>query len=162
LPFCHVTLAAKKPKSEAYPKALISTGDHIRKRRLDLGMLQKDVAVAIGVDTCTITNWEKNRCRPQLHLIPRVVRFLGYDPLLMVETGELGEMIRQYRRSRAIAQKKLAQELGIDPTTLARWEKGMIKTKGERTKEVPAQLLSMLSEKEQPAERTSPASAPGW
>jgi len=58
LPF---TLTAQKPLERAYPKELVTLGDHIKKRRLDLGLFQKDVAVAIGVGTCTITNWEKDR-----------------------------------------------------------------------------------------------------
>jgi transcriptional regulator with XRE-family HTH domain len=120
----------------------------MRKRRLDLKLLQKDVAVAIGVDTYTIANWEKNRCNPQLHLLPSVVRFLGHNPFLVDEVRELGEKIRAYRRSLGITQKKLAQELGIDPTTLARWERGKTSTKGERTKEAVAQLFLILSQTE--------------
>jgi transcriptional regulator with XRE-family HTH domain len=145
LPFCHVTLSTKKPQSEAYPKVLITIGDHLRKKRLDLNLLQKEVAVTIGVDTCTIANWEKNRSSPQLHLLPRVLRFLGYTPFSGGVGTELGERIRAYRRSRGMTQKGLAKELGIDPTTLARWERGQIQTKGKRTKEAAARLLSMLS-----------------
>jgi hypothetical protein len=44
LPFCHVGLSAKKPKSEAYPTALRTYGDHLRAKRLDLGLLQKQAA----------------------------------------------------------------------------------------------------------------------
>jgi transcriptional regulator with XRE-family HTH domain len=121
------------------------------------------VAVAIGVHTCTITNWEKNRSSPLLHLIPRVVRFLGYNPFLVDEVGELGSKIRAYRRSLGITQKGLARELGIDPTTLARWEKGRTQTEGERMKKAAARLFSILSEKKLTEEqRTSPELTPGW
>src|SRR2546426_2892467 len=57
LHFCDVTLSAKKPISEAYPKTLKTVGDHLRKRRLDLKLYQKDVAKAIGVDSLTSRNW---------------------------------------------------------------------------------------------------------
>jgi hypothetical protein len=40
LHFCEVTLTAKKPLSEAYPKTLKTLGDHLRKRRLDLNLFQ--------------------------------------------------------------------------------------------------------------------------
>jgi DNA-binding XRE family transcriptional regulator len=81
LPFCSVVLVAKKPKSEAYPTSLDTLGDHLRKRRLNLGMLQRQVAEVLGVDTTTITNWEKNRCSPSARMLPRIWRFLGFSRL---------------------------------------------------------------------------------
>src|SRR5712691_8111311 len=44
LPFCHVRLQAQKPLAAAYPRELWTLGDRVRKRRLDLGLRQKDVA----------------------------------------------------------------------------------------------------------------------
>ena len=128
---CHVTLLAKIPLSRAYPVSLTTLGDHIRKRRLDVKLLQKDVAVLLGVDTTTINNWEKNRCQPKLYLIPKIVQFLGYTPF--PKTGEpmLTEAIKAYRLMRGLSQKKLAKLLRIDPTTLARWEKGKTTPSGK-------------------------------
>ena len=40
----------------AYPKALKTLGDHIRKRRLDLGLVQKHVAEQLEVDTASMGN----------------------------------------------------------------------------------------------------------
>ena len=80
MPFCHVRLSAKKPKAKAYPAALRTYGDHVRARRLDLGMLQRQAADIIGVDETTIYNWESNRVEPAARLIPRIIRFLGYSP----------------------------------------------------------------------------------
>jgi ribosome-binding protein aMBF1 (putative translation factor) len=42
-----VWLKGKKPKDTAYPKAVKTIGDAIRKRRLELGLRQKDVAKMI-------------------------------------------------------------------------------------------------------------------
>ena len=122
LPFCDVRLLAKKPLPGAYPKNLVTLGDHLRKRRLDLGLFQKDVAVTIGVDTNTITNWEKNGGGPQLQFIPKIADFLGYE-LPTAKSSTLGERILQYRYLRGISQKKLAKQIGIDPTTLSRLER---------------------------------------
>jgi len=59
---------------------LRTLGDHIKKRRLDLGLFQKDVGRAIGVDHHTVMIWEQNQ-RPILAgNIAKVVAFLGYDP----------------------------------------------------------------------------------
>ena len=60
-------------------------GDHLRKKRLDLGLLQRDVARRLGVDTASVTNWEKNHNVPMPQLIPRIIEFLGYVPFF----GEL-------------------------------------------------------------------------
>jgi transcriptional regulator with XRE-family HTH domain len=123
LPFCYKTLTAKKPSEKPYPKELKTIGDHIRKRRLDLGLFQKDVAATIGVDICTVTNWENGRCGPALRVMPRILEFLGYEPSAF-EPSMLGKAIKQYRRMRGISQKELARRLDIDPSTLAKYEAG--------------------------------------
>jgi transcriptional regulator with XRE-family HTH domain len=52
----------------------------MRKRRLDLGLLQREVALRIGVDVTSVNNWERGRASPNLRAIPAVIRFLGYTP----------------------------------------------------------------------------------
>ena len=69
-----------------YPKQLKTLGDHIRAKRLDLGLIQKNVAGIIGVTTDTITNWEKNRNEPMYRHNPRIIEFLGYCPLELQST----------------------------------------------------------------------------
>ncbi|MBI1804137.1 MAG: helix-turn-helix transcriptional regulator [Ignavibacteriae bacterium] len=81
------------------------------------------MAKLLGVTTSTITNWEKNRGGSALRLIPNITTFLGYDPVPETATT-LGQKIKLYRRSRGLSMKKLAKKLGIDPTTLTRWERG--------------------------------------
>jgi hypothetical protein len=44
LPFFSLTLNFKKLLSKYYPKQVNTLGDHIRKKKLDLGLLQKEVA----------------------------------------------------------------------------------------------------------------------
>ena len=52
----------------------------MRKRRLDLGLLQGEAAARIGVHVTTLTNWEVGRTTPALVHRPRVFDFLGYVP----------------------------------------------------------------------------------
>jgi len=121
------------PPSEAYPKALKSIGDHLRKRRLDLKVFQKDLAKLIGVDECTVTNWEKGRSCPAIRFKPNILKFLGYDPIQQ-EIKSPGQQIRQIRRVRGLSIRKLALKLGIDPATLSRWEKnGQVTIKRHRS-----------------------------
>jgi DNA-binding XRE family transcriptional regulator len=77
LPFCNVSLKAAKPLPPAYPKVLYTLGDHIRKKRLDLKLQQKEVADIIGVEEATIYNWENNRSSPAIRYLPKIREFLG-------------------------------------------------------------------------------------
>jgi transcriptional regulator with XRE-family HTH domain len=116
LPFCSIRLTAPKPTK--LPTILNTLGDHIKKRRLELGLLQREVAEQIGVGTDTILNWEHNRTRPTLRYLPNVIAFLGYDPYQSIPKT-LGEKVLQYRKCCGINQKELARQMGIDPTTLS-------------------------------------------
>ncbi|MBI3783979.1 MAG: helix-turn-helix domain-containing protein, partial [Deltaproteobacteria bacterium] len=80
LPFCHVRLTAPKPKNPAYPVEVRTLGDHLRKRRLDLGLLQREVAEHLGVDSDSICHWETGYGEPKVHLVPRIIDFVGYIP----------------------------------------------------------------------------------
>ena len=95
----------------------------MKKKRLDLGLQQKEVAKILGVTKDTICNWEKNRTSPSLRSIPKIIKFLGYIPY-DIHGLTPGEEIRLLRKCLGLSQEKLAKELGIDPSTLWRWEKG--------------------------------------
>ncbi len=121
LPFCQARIRAKKPPNSAYPPILAGVGDHLRKRRLDLGLRQRDVADRIGSDTTTVTNWELGHTEPGFGWMPAIVRFLGYDPRPAART--VGQALRQHRTGLGITQKELARRLDVDPSTLAHWER---------------------------------------
>jgi len=136
-----LVLTAKRRKSSKYPKTLASLGDHLRARRLELGLYQSQVAEILGVTESTVTNWEKNRTEPQLYLIPKVIEFLGYIPE-SPEARTLGKSIALYRRVRGTSQEKFAQELDVDPSTLRKWERN----KGTPTQEVREKLCGFFKE----------------
>ncbi len=124
LPFTHLTIKTPKPRNPRYPEHLVTLGDHIRKRRLDLGLLQKNVAVAVNATTSTITNWEKNRTTPRLRFLPKIYGFLGGNAVRGNATS-LEENIKQYRFEHGLSIRKVAKFLNIDPGTLAKWERGI-------------------------------------
>jgi len=134
-----LTLLAKRPLEKAYPKKLVSLGDHLRKRRLDLGLFQKGVAVTIGVDTTTVYNWEKGHSEPELRFIQRIIEFLGYEPD-GPKPVTLGDRIKRYRYLKGITQKELARQIGIDPTTLSRIERNQ----GRRIESVRRRVSKFL------------------
>jgi transcriptional regulator with XRE-family HTH domain len=118
-----VALKAQKPDFRSYPNELKTIGDHLKKRRLDLKMLQKEVAERFGTTVCTVRNWEKNRSSPSLIFIPRIIRFLGYTPC-DTSNQDFGKKITAKRRSLGLRQKDLAKIIGVDPSTIRYWEKG--------------------------------------
>jgi len=64
-----LTLTGSKTTKTNYPLKIKTLGNHLRKKRLDLRLLQKEVAQKIGVDETTIYNWESNTRQPP-HSIP--------------------------------------------------------------------------------------------
>jgi transcriptional regulator with XRE-family HTH domain len=120
LPFCSLTLKAKVPQSKQYPKEINTLGDHLRKRRLDLGLLQREVAEKFGVAEATIWNWERQRTQPEIRFIAPIIKFLGYDPLPQPES--FPEKLKVYRLRLGMSQDKLAFKLGVDTTTISGWE----------------------------------------
>ena len=120
LPFCHAELRASKPRPVHYPKQINTLGDHIRKRRLDLKLLQKQVADRIGVHELTITNWERNATVPAIRYIPAIIRFLGYDPV--PPAVSLPERLAAVRRVLGLSQRKMAEQLGVGTRDLDRIE----------------------------------------
>jgi DNA-binding transcriptional regulator YiaG len=120
LPFCHIALKAQRPLPNAYPKSLKTIGDHIRKRRLDLGLLQTEVARLFGVCTSTVCNWESNESTPVVRFTPAIQAFLGYDPWPQEES--FGGRLRAARRRLGLSQRQFAVQLGVDASTLGDWE----------------------------------------
>lgn len=84
-PCIPIRLIAKRPPPLGYPKDLKTLGDHLRKKRLDLELSQKEMAAQLRVSVGTLYNWEKPLTSPQQRLIPRIHDFLGYCLLLPVE-----------------------------------------------------------------------------
>jgi DNA-binding transcriptional regulator YiaG len=87
LPTCHLTLAAARPSISVYERAVKrypdqpkTIGDHLRRRRLDLGLEQADVAKTFNVHRTSVQNWESSRYEPGTPMLAKIVAFLGYNP----------------------------------------------------------------------------------
>ncbi len=119
MPFCHFELRAARCKPAKYPNKINSLGDNIRARRLDLKLLQKQVADQIGVHEQTITGWERNATSSGIHYMLAIIQFLGYDPLPPANT--FPERLATARKGLGLSQRKMAEKMGIDPTTLRSW-----------------------------------------
>jgi transcriptional regulator with XRE-family HTH domain len=149
-----VTLKAPKPPPEAYPKELNTLGDHLRKKRLDLGLTQTEVARQLNVHATTVQYWETNRVAPDLRSIPRIIRFLTYVPYKPGQT--FSERLRASRKARGVSQKELANILEVDPGTLARWEAGRSRPSKKHIQRLESHL-NAASNRRQQAQRRWPS-----
>jgi len=77
---------------------------------------------------CSVWNWENNATTPVFPYWPAIIGFLGYNPLPKPQTP--AEQLVQTRKIRGLSQKEMAKRLGVDPSTLARRERGERKPAG--------------------------------
>jgi transcriptional regulator with XRE-family HTH domain len=108
---------------------------------MDLGLRQADVAAATGTHLLSVTNWELGHSEPELRFMPAVLRFLGYDPRPAPAT--ISDRLISFREGKGWSRNRLARELRVDPSTLARWEVGKRKPSGEHLERMTT-LLSTL------------------
>lgn len=85
-------------------------GDHLRRARLLRGLLQKEVAEALGVSPFTVMNWEANETEPGPRDGPKIFAWLGYLPL---PTEARPLQLYAIRFARGWTQRQLADALGV-------------------------------------------------
>lgn len=62
--------------AKGYPAKPKTIGEKLIKKRMDMGLFQKDVAKIIGVSTDTITYWEKGRTELNKRNTEKLNKFL--------------------------------------------------------------------------------------
>ena len=122
VPFCNLRLQSDMPKDRATPKQVASIGDAIRKRRLDLGLFQAEVATGLGCNKMTVAKWELGHSTPQIAHFRQIVEFLGYRSLLGRNNHR--RTTDQFPKSPRHQPKDFATQLAIDQGTLAHYERG--------------------------------------
>ena len=123
VPFCgwaRLTVKAQKLKdSSEEPQTL---GEHLKKRRRELGLLQREAAERMSVSAETVSNWENGKTEPITSRFRPVVDFLGYDPTPPPAT--LAERLLAKRRALGVTFSEVARHLGWDPGALTRYLNG--------------------------------------
>ncbi|MEW6419996.1 MAG: helix-turn-helix transcriptional regulator [Nitrospirota bacterium] len=103
---------------KGYPLDPKTIGEYIRKRRLDLWLLQIEVAKMIGVTESTVWNWEHGT-EPELRHMPKIIEFLGYVPFKCPE-DTLGKL-RYFKQVKGLSYEVLGKLMGKDPEQLMDW-----------------------------------------
>ncbi|HJP62274.1 MAG TPA: helix-turn-helix transcriptional regulator [Mucilaginibacter sp.] len=113
----------ENPNVQRIPTNPQTLGEHIRKVRIERGMLQKAVAQILNVDEDSITAWENGRSQPQVRFCPKILAFLQYNPFSH-DLGTVSGRLRHVRLSMGYSVKLFAPLLTVDPDTLTKWERG--------------------------------------
>lgn len=120
LTFYACTKIAQKP-NKLLPLRLDTLGDHVRTRRIERSLLQRDIAKIIGVSEDSVTYWENNRAQPQVRHYPAIIAFLGYYPFDH-ETESVAGKVRKARYTKGYSYRQFGDMLGVDGSTVRCWE----------------------------------------
>jgi hypothetical protein len=108
VPFCRgVPLRLKALKQKDYVDNPETLGQHLMKRRKQLGLLQREAATQMGIGTETYANWEKDKTEPIAAQFRPVLDFLGYDPMPAPVT--LAERVQTKRRQLGVTFEQMAE-----------------------------------------------------
>jgi transcriptional regulator with XRE-family HTH domain len=133
-----LTIPRVYDQQNGYPESPKTIGEHIRKRRPDLKLLQSDVVGIIGVSECTIFCWEKGLRESSTKCIPRIIDFLGYTPFEC--PGDILGRLSYFKRIKGLTFRELGELMGRDHRQLADWLSSH-KTPGCRNLESMNQFL---------------------
>jgi transcriptional regulator with XRE-family HTH domain len=120
LPGVSVPLKARKPEIAALEGDAL--GIQLKRRRLELGLRQKDACSMLGIGENTLVDWERGQSHPMVQHFPRIIAFLGYEP--WPEPQALAEELLAERRRRGLTAKAAALLVDADEGTYGRWERG--------------------------------------
>jgi len=130
-------------RTAPYIKSPEALSKHLRKRRLELGLLQQDVAVRLNACVWTYRNWENGRTTPGAIIYRRIVEHLGYYPHPTPRT--LGFRLLKIRRCLGLTSRQAAQLADVDHGTFLMWECGRW-TPTVRTRAKVDQFLVVLEQ----------------
>ncbi len=124
-----VPVTLKSLRNKDYSKIPKTLGEHLKKRRRELGLLQREAAEQMEIDTWAHLNWEKDKT------VPVAARFrpvLGSSAMPMPEPTTLAKRLEAKRRTLGATFEQVARYLGWDPGTLTRYLNGTWRIPGDR------------------------------
>jgi transcriptional regulator with XRE-family HTH domain len=118
-------LESAKPNCLQYPTAIITVGDEFRAVRIDRGLTQQEVGQMLGINRNFVYELELNQHQLTIYSLHIAYQFLGYIPeILKIDESILQGQLFGYRIRHGYTYTELAKKIGLDKSTLARFEKG--------------------------------------
>jgi transcriptional regulator with XRE-family HTH domain len=90
----------------------ITLAEHLYQHRKKSKQTQKEVAASLGVTKESYHNWERGKSVPLPSYYPKLIEWLGYDPLPTATTD--GEKLKHQRLLSGLSQKEVAKLAGVD------------------------------------------------
>lgn len=98
-------------------------GEHLRKKRLALGLRQSDLGKLFGVHEHAVSDWEMGGRMPRLALYPAIIEFLGYE-WFDIDTTTFGGKIKLYRYRNGLSREELGELFSVKGCAVRGWEIG--------------------------------------
>jgi len=141
-PKYHLFLSRLIIPPKGYISKPITIGQHIRNRRIELGITQASLAEQSGVTASTVYNWEHG-IEPELIHMPKIVSFLGYVPFEMPD-DPIGRL-NYLKKIRGLSYERLGKLMKRDPEQLTDWLSGRRKPCKRNLDNITAFLSRSLS-----------------
>lgn len=114
-----------KPLPIQYPKQIRHVGDELRTARLNRKMTQMEVATQLEVNRNFVSEAELNNRANTIFALHKIYLFLGYIPkTLKIDESTLQGKLHAHRIKFGYAFRNLVEKIGLDKSTIGRFEKG--------------------------------------
>jgi DNA-binding transcriptional regulator YiaG len=108
------------------PKKPVSLGEHLKKRRISLRLMQREVAKQMGEKSSTYANWENGFYAPSRTKQSKIIKFLGFNPFENSRDEpplkDFGDHLKKHRFDLFLSQDMAARHFGVHVTTYRNWE----------------------------------------
>lgn len=111
------------------PEKLVTVSDKLKWYRINNGLLQRDMAIAMEVDRTTYSRYEENILKAYpLNKLSKAAKLFKIDVTKLLDDYNLflyrgqGEQIKRLRESLKLTQSEFAKYIGVPLGTLKKWE----------------------------------------
>lgn len=106
----------------------MTTGEKIRKARINAGLTEKQLGYKIGSTGGIIVLYESNYKKPSINTLKKISSSLSVDLVQIVgdddNNANICSMIKKYRKIAGLTQEELAKLSGISCLTVRKYERG--------------------------------------
>ncbi len=109
-----------------------SVGEIVSYYRIKRGLTRDDLTAALGINKAYLSEIETGRRVPSAALLLKISETLNFNIKLLMpdipdKEATVGEKVRYYRRINGLTQKELANLIDVDPNTISRIERNIVK-----------------------------------
>lgn len=103
--------------------------ERLRKLRNERNMTGKEVADMLGIDRTTYVKYENGKSEPSSEMLIALAKFFDVSVDYLLENGDsgkeaavFGDILRSLRKSRNMTQGDLAAAIGVEQSSISKYE----------------------------------------